>query len=434
MTIKIGKAVANWFLKIKRNPDYRALGENFLSLSVFQILHYVFSLITFPYLVRVLGAEKFGLVAFAQAFVSYFTLLTNYGFYLTGIQQVSVQREDKGKSGKILSSIIGAKFLLAIVGFIIFSMIVFTIGKFRKESLLYFICYLVVINGVFDPQWFFRGIEKMKYITVLTLVSKIIYTVAVFLFVKSSSQYILVPLFAGLSNLLVAVMGLFFINRTLSFPLILPSFNEVVFQLRYGWDIFLSQVAINLYTSSNVLILGFLTNDTYVGYYSAAQKIVMIVLNIISLVQQTFYPYANRLVYQSKEVAFRFFKKLTYVMLIAGTFLSFLLFVTAPVLVSIILGNGYNASIPVVRILSILPLVVGLSNIWGILLMLPLGYKKEFMKIIWGASLINIVLAFLLVPFLKHVGTAISALVAEIYVTLAMFLFFQQKTVKLLQS
>jgi PST family polysaccharide transporter len=237
-----------------------------------------------------------------------------------------------------------------------------------------------------------------------------------------------------LSYLLVAVIGLFFINRTLSFPLILPSFNEVVFQVRYGWDIFLSQVAINLYTSSNVLILGFLTNNTYVGYYSAAQKIVMIVLNIISLVQQTFYPYANRLVYQSKEVAFRFFKKLTYVMLIAGTFLSFLLFVTAPVLVSIILGNGYNASIPVVRILSILPLVVGLSNIWGILLMLPLGYKKEFMKIIWGASLINIVLAFLLVPFLKHVGTAISALVAEIYVTLAMFLFFQQKTVKLLQS
>lgn len=427
MAIKVVKNVNNWFLKIKTNPDYRALGENFISLSVLQILNYVFPLITFPYLVRVLGVEKFGLVSFAQAFVNYFTLLTNYGFYLTGIQQVSVYREDKGKAGKILSSIIGAKFLLAAGGFVIFSLIVFTVEKFSKESVLYFACYLVVINSIFDPQWFFRGIEKMKYITVLTFVSKIIYTVAVFLFVRSSSHYILVPLFMGFSNLLITVIGLFFINRTLYYPLVISNFKDVVFQLQDGWNIFLSQVAINLYTSSNIVILGFLTNNVYVGYYSAAQKLVMIVLGIISLVQQTFYPYANRLAYQSKEVAFRFFKKLTYVMLIAGTFLSFLLFLTAPVLVRIILGNGYNASIPVVRILSIFPLVVGLSNIFGILVMLPLGFKKEFMKILWGASLINIVLAFLLAPFLKHVGTAISAAVTEIYVTLVMFLFLSTK-------
>ncbi|MEO0244380.1 MAG: oligosaccharide flippase family protein, partial [candidate division WOR-3 bacterium] len=206
---------------------------------------------------------------------------------------------------------------------------------------------------------------------------------------------------------------------------------EICFQLKDGLSIFLSQVAINLYTTSNTVILGFLTSDLYVGYYTAAQKLVMIVLGFIGLVQQTVYPYANRLVAQSRENAMRFFRKLTVGMFVVGLSLSLFLFISAPVLVRVILGDKYLASISVVRILSFFPLIVGLSNVFGILIMLPYGYKKEFMIILWGASVINIVLAFILVPFLKHKGTALSALITEVYVTLAVFLFLQRKDIKI---
>lgn len=423
--------ISNFFLKIKNNPDYRTLVENFASLSFLQIANYVFPIITFPYLVRILGVERFGLLSFAQAFIAYFTLITNYGFYLTGIQQVSVKRDDKVEAGRVFSQIMGAKVFLMAQCFVILTILVYFVPRFRSQWLLYYIVFGSVVVEAFTPYWFFRGIEKMKFITILTLISKILYTVSIFVFVKSASDFLKVPLLSVISTLLVAVFGVWLIYKNLGYKFVLPGFKEIFFQLKDGLSIFLSQVAINLYTTSNTVILGFLTSDLYVGYYTAGQKLVMIVLGFIGLVQQTVYPYANRLVAQSRENAMRFFRKLTVGMFVVGLSLSLFLLISAPVLVRVILGDKYIASISVVRILSFFPLIVGLSTVFGILIMLPYGYKKEFMTILWSASVINIVLAFILVPFLKHRGTALSALITEIYVTLAMSLFLQRKDIKI---
>ncbi|MEO0286412.1 MAG: flippase [candidate division WOR-3 bacterium] len=423
--------ISNFFLKIKNNPDYRTLVENFASLSLLQIANYVFPIITFPYLVRILGVERFGLLSFAQAFIAYFTLITNYGFYLTGIQQVSVKRDDKVEAGRVFSQIMGAKVFLMAQCFVILTILVYFVPRFRSQWLLYYIVFGSVVVEAFTPYWFFRGIEKMKFITILTLISKILYTVSIFVFVKSASDFLRVPFLSIISTLLVAVFGVWLIYKNLGYKFVIPGFKEIFFQLKDGLSIFLSQVAINLYTTSNTVILGFLTSDLYVGYYTAGQKLVMIVLGFIGLVQQTVYPYANRLVAQSRENAMRFFRKLTVGMFVVGLSLSLFLFISAPVLVRVILGDKYIASISVVRILSFFPLIVGLSTVFGILIMLPYGYKKEFMTILWGASVINIVLAFILVPFLKHRGTALSALITEIYVTWAMFLFLQRKDIKI---
>jgi PST family polysaccharide transporter len=412
-----------------KNPDYRALLENFSSLTALQLINYVFPIITFPYLVRVLGVEKFGLLSFAQSFVAYFTLLTNYGFYLTGIQQIAIKREDKEECGKILASIIGAKIFLMIVSFFILSLIVFSFRKFRQDYTLYYFCFAMVLVETFTPYWFFRGIEKMRYITIFTAISKAFYTAGIFLFVRRSEQVYLVPLISATSTLLVDIEAFRVIYLKFNYKFVIPMIKDIVYQLKDGFTIFMSQVAINLYTTSNTFILGILTANTYVGYYAAAQKILSIVLSLISLVQQTLYPYANRLVATQKENAKVFFQKLTKIAGISGLIISLLLFIFAPLLVKIILGSGYLPSITTIRILSLLPFLVILSSVFGILIMLPMGYKAEFMKILWGASIINITFALILVPKLKHNGTAISATITEMYVTLTMWLFLRRKRI-----
>ncbi|MEO0239688.1 MAG: flippase [candidate division WOR-3 bacterium] len=412
-----------------KNPDYRALLENFSSLTALQFVNYVFPIITFPYLVRVLGVEKFGLLSFAQSFVAYFTLLTNYGFYLTGIQQIAIKREDKEESGKILASIIGAKIFLMILSFFIFSLIVFSFKKFRQDYTLYYFCFAIVLVETFTPYWFFRGIEKMRYITILTAISKAFYTAGIFLFVRRSEQVYLVPLISATSTLLVDIEAFRVIYLKFNYKFVIPRTKDIVYQLKDGFTIFMSQVAINLYTTSNTFILGILTNNTYVGYYAAAQKILSIILSLISLVQQTLYPYANRLVATQKGNAKVFFQKLTKIIGISGLIISLFLFIFAPLLVKIILGSGYLPSITTIRILSLLPFLVILSNVFGLLIMLPMGYKAEFMKILWGASIINITFALILVPNLKHNGTAMSATITEMYVTLTMWLFLRRKRI-----
>lgn len=419
------------FGKLRDVPEYRTIVENFASLSILQIANYIFPIITLPYLVRVLGVENFGLLSFAQAIVNYFILITNYSFYFTGVQQVSLKREDKVEVSCIFSSVVIAKFFLMLLCFFLLNALVLTVERFRNHKLLYYCMFSTVVAEIFVPYWFFRGIEKMKFITIFTLLGRLLNTVFIFVFVKSVEHVIFVPIISALTTFLVAIAGIWVMFHILGYRFFLTSLGKVFFQLREGLNIFLSQVAINLYTASNTVILGFLADNVHVGYFTAGQRIVSIVLGFVGLVQQAVYPFANRLVSQDKSKANGFFRRLTLVMLVSGVLLSFLLLFFAPLLVKVILGMEYVDSIPVVRIMSFLPLVIGLSNVFGILVMLPYGLKREFMVILWVASFINVVLAFILVPLLKHKGTALSALITEIYVTLAMFLFLQQKGIKI---
>jgi PST family polysaccharide transporter len=423
------KNLKNLLTKIQQNPDYKALLDNFTSLSALQLINYVFPIITFPYLVRVLGVEKFGLLSFAYSFTAYFTLITNYGFYFTGIQQIAIKRENKEESSKIFASIIGAKIFLMIVSFLIFSLIVFSFKKFRKDYFLYFFSFAMVLAETFAPYWFFRGIEKMRYITILTAITKVLSTVGIFLFVRKAEHFYLVPLINAFSYLIVDVEAFRVIYFTLNYQFAIPKIRDIIYQLQDGFTIFISQVATNLYTTTNIFLLGILTKNTYVGYYAAAKRILTIILSMISLVQQTLYPYANRLFATQKEKAIVFFKKITKVAGIFGFILAILLFISAPLLVKVILGSGYIQSITTLRILSLLPFLVLLSNVFGLLIMLPMGYKVEFMRILWKASIINTIFAFILVPTLKHNGTAISLAITETYVTLAMYFFLRKKKI-----
>jgi PST family polysaccharide transporter len=412
-----------------KNPDYRALLENFSSLTALQFVNYTFSIVTFPYLVRVLGVEKFGLLSFAQSFTDYFTLITNYGFYLTGTQQIAITREDKEKAGKILLSIIGAKFLLMMVSFLIFILIVLFFKKFRQDHILYFFSFTMVLVVTFTPYWFFRGIEKMRYITILAAISKVIYTAGIFLLVKSPEQVYLVPLIGTVSTLLIDVEAFRIIYFKLKYKFVIPRINDITYQLKDGFTIFVSQVAVNLYTASNTFILGMLTSNVYVGYYSAAQKIISIVLSMIGLVHQTLYPFVNRLVANQREKAKIFFRKLTKFAGVTGFTITILLFLFAPLFIKIISGPKYMSSIKTLRILSPIPFLANLNLIYGVLIMIPFGFKNEYMKILWGASVINIISALALAPSLKHNGAAISATLTETYVTFAMWQFLRKRRI-----
>jgi len=119
--------------KILLNPTRKTLLENFLSLSFLQVANYILPLVTLPYLIRVLGPEKFGLIAFAQAFIGYFQILTNYGFNLSATREISINREDKDKVSEIFSSVMIIKIFLFIFSLLIILFIVFFFDKFRGD-------------------------------------------------------------------------------------------------------------------------------------------------------------------------------------------------------------------------------------------------------------------------------------------------------------
>src|SRR3989339_509467 len=165
---------------ISLSEEYKILLGNFFSLSVLQVLNYLLPLITLPYLIRVLGPEKYGLIAFGTAFLTYFQLFTDYGFNLSATKDISINRENNKKISEIFSSVIIIKTVLMLFSFIIIFFIVTSFSKFNSQKEVYYLISLSLIGNVLFPIWFFQGIERMKYITYFNVIARVTATLLVF--------------------------------------------------------------------------------------------------------------------------------------------------------------------------------------------------------------------------------------------------------------
>ena len=420
--------------KLFKSDTRRRLIENFLSLSVLQIANYILPLITLPYLARVLGPKKFGLIAFSQAFIGYFIILTDYGFNLSATRDISINRGNKEKLSEIFSSVMVIKFFLFLLALGIMSVIIFAFEKFRQDWKMYYLTFGMVLGQVLFPVWFFQGMEKMKYITFLNILSKLIFTIAIFIFVRKVEDYLYVPLLNSLGFVFAGVLGLWIALKDFGVEFKIPSWEEIKHQLKEGWYIFISTVAISLYTISNTFILGLFANSTIVGYYSAAEKIIKAIQGLSNPISQTIYPHVSKLMHESREAGIKFLRKVAFLIGGFNLVLSLSIFIFADLIVKIALGVQYTESVIVLKILAFLPFIIGLSNVFGIQTMLTLNFKEAFSKILISASFLNLVLAFILVPSLKHIGISISVLISEIFVTLSMFIFLRSKGIKILEG
>lgn len=407
---------ASIFLK-----QHNVLFENFFSLTMLQAAGYILPLITLPYLVRVLGPDKFGLVAFAQAFVAYFTLITDYGFNLSATKEISINRDNSKKLSEIFCSVYIIKLILLILASTLFMILIFIIPRFKTDYLIYLFAFIIVIGNCLFPIWLFQGMEKMKYITIINVAFKTLFIIPIFVFVKSQSDFIYVPLINSLGFLVSGIIGFIFAIKIFGLELILPSREQIIDQFKRGWYIFISTIAISIYTVSNTFILGIFANNTIVGFYSAAEKIIKAVQGLIGPISQAVYPYISKLVSESKEKALCFLNKLIW-LIGSGTFiLSLTLFVFSDKIILLVLGPKYINSIIILRILAFIPFIVALSNVSAILGLMNFEKQKEISKVTIIGGIISICLTLLLVPLYMGIGSAISWIITELFIT-AVFL------------
>lgn len=407
----------------------KRLMTNFLSLASVQGLNFILPLVTLPYLLQTVGPSKFGLISFAQAFIQYFILFTDYGFNLVATRDISLAREDKQKLSTIFSTVMLIRALLLIVSFIILVFCVIFVPKFQGDSIIYFITFGMVIGNVLFPVWFFQGIEQMKTISILNVISKGIFTIGIFVFVKEQSEYLFVPILNTLGSIAIGIIAIYIIIVRYQIGFTKPDLSDIKYQLKEGWHIFVSNVVTSLYTTSNIFILGFFASNTIVGYYSSAEKVIKAVSSVISPLVQTIYPYLSKALQESKEVALLILNKMFIIITVGMGLLSLIVGFFAEPLVTIALGSEYKETIPLLMILAPMPLILGWANIFGILTMINFDYKKELSRIYIAASLFSVVLMVLLIPPFREYGTAWIAVLTETFATLLMVIFLWRKDV-----
>mgnify|MGYP002602380963 CR=1 FL=1 len=408
---------------------YNKLLENMISLFTIKGLEYILAFITFPYLVRILQVEFFGAITFVQGIMQYFILFTDYGFNLIGPKEIA-QQNNKMKKGIIFVNIFFSKIILLFIVTILFILILIILNMIKDIDIkLYIISYLVVIGNVLFPIWFFQGIQEMRYITFVNLIARFISVFGIFYYVNQPTDYYLASFFQSITPLIAAICSWIIILKGYRDILVFPNKKMIKILFIKGWDIFISTIATNLYTASNVVFLGIFTNNTVVGYFSGAQKIILNMVQLISPIMQAIYPYVSQLSKVSTEKTLKFLKKIIIIVGGSCLIISLLIFIFADIIVMILLGPGYEQSIILLKILSFLPFVIALSNIFGIQTMLVFGLQRQFSKILVSASIFNTIVVLLMIYFYQDVGTAISIMVTETFVTITMYIVLKKKNI-----
>lgn len=430
--MRLNKLSLSYLKSIMKSRDGAGLVKNFISLSVVQGLNYILPLITVPYITRVLGVVNFGTVNIAAAIMTYFSIFTDYGFNLSATRGISINREDKDKVSAIFSSVMVIKAALSIIGFIILSVLVFSINGLKADYAVYLVSYGIVLGNVLFPIWYFQGIEKMKYITYLNIICRGIITVLIFVFVKNKDDMVVYVGLNSLSSLAIGIisLGLVFIKFKVRFKI--PDMKNIKTQIVEGWYVFISSVSIVFYTSSTTIILGFVVGKDAAGYYAGADKIRVAVQGLITPLFQTVYPYVNKLAKESKERVISFIRKELVVFSALGIVFSLIIAIKADFFVMVFAGKEYVKSIGVLRILAFAPLLVLIGNIVTVQGMLSLGLKKEYSRIYMITSTVGIVTMFLFIYLFGTVGAAYSVLLIEALVVALTFVYLKKSGISIL--
>lgn len=413
------------------SPDKKRLFSNFVSLAILQGANYILPLITFPYLVRVLGVEKFGLLAFATATVTYFQILTDYGFNLSATRDISIHRENKEKVQEIFSSVMVIKFGLLILSFILLIILVFSFDKFRKDWEVFVLSFGMVVGQVLFPVWFFQGMEKMKYITILNIFAKLLFTVAIFVFVKEQADYWKVPLLNSLGFILAGVLALWIIFRDFGIRFKKVKLNIIKYELRQNFPLFLSIASIPLFNEANIVILGIFTDNTTVGIYSIASKVIGILITLQVPVVNSIFPWVSVEVKRNIKNALDKLMKMRNIGVLIYFVILTIIGLSSNWLIPFIFGNEVTRSIPPIIIMLYVPLLVYIANIYGNQILINLGKNNLFSLALIFTGFLNLLLIIPFVIYLKENGASISRFLSELFLMLILYYFANKELRKI---
>lgn len=421
------KRIIQFIETIRRPGERRRVFSNLLFLTILQYASYIFPILTVPYLTRVIGVDKFGLVAFAQATVSYAGVLSSYGFPLTTTRDVAVHQDDRDRLQQIFSEVIWTKLFLSAIGVIFIGAVVALLPTHRGEYLLFIASYTVVAANVFSCEWFLQGVQDMRYITVMGLLARTITTLMVFIVIRSPQDYVILPLLSGCGLGVSAVYGLSILHRKYRVSIGVPSVSGVRRQLIQGWDVFLSTAFISLYTTSNVFLLGLLTNNTQVGYFSAAEKVVNAFRALWGPVPQVLYPYFSKAFARDSDAATRQLRKVLVIAAIATFFLSIMGCLAAPWITVYYLGAAFAPAAPIIQVLVFVVFAVGVNNILGQHGLLANHLTSVLRNIVFVSGVLNILLLVTFVRLFDALGAAMSAVTVEFGILIAEWIILRKR-------
>ena len=397
--------ITNRIQRLRRSKDGKTLLKNFSYLSVLEMTVHLFPLITTPYLARVIGVDGFGILAIGVATIAYFQSLTNYGFIYTSVRDAARCRENIDDFSKVVCTTFYSKTILMLISYGLIAIGTITIPLFRENSAVIWCTALLLPGHVFNPDWIFQALEDMKFITVRNLLSKTLFTLLIFVFIKTPEDYLWQPILMALGMFVPSLWGLIVLKKKFGLRLIVPSIKEPFQKIGEGFNMFVTVFLPTVYTNLNVLLLSYFNGKTATGIYSGGTKFTSIAFSLFQLLSRTFFPFFARKM-DAHKLYVRFSLALSIV-------ISIILFFLARPIVMLFLGEEFEGTVDVLRIVAFTPIAMSLMNSYGVNYLVLKGKDNIMRNIIIVVTVFGILIGALGAKYYSYVGVAFASLTTQ---------------------
>lgn len=374
----------------------------------------IFPLITFPYAARVLAPEGIGAVQFLNSIVAYVCLLTSLGIPMYAVREVARQRSDKARRDRTTVEITALSVILNLIGIALIAVLGFCVDRVHAHLTLFFILSLAVPFSAIGVNWFYQAIEDFTFITVRGLVFRTVLAACLFLFVHEPDDLLAYGLIFVGSSVGNNFINFVHLRRHIDLAHIPWRQLRVWRHLRPALHIFVLNLITSLYLNLNSVMLGFMQDDTAVGFYASGDKVAHMVLTVVSSVGTVMLPHCAHLLEQGDRAGFAELcaKSMRFMVALALPLMVGLCLLARPVLLAFAGAEFLDATL-VVWWTSPIILFIALSNVVGLQVLYPQGKENIVIISTIGAALLNLLLNVALIPHYSYVGAAVSTFAAE---------------------
>ena len=395
--------------------EKKSLKLNFIMNAILTMSSFVFPLISFPYVSRVLLPVGTGKVAFATSLISYFLMFAQLGIPTYGVRACAKVRDDRAALSKTAHELLIINLVMTAVSYAALFGAIFLIPQLREEKLLYIVVSLTIVCTTIGMEWLYKALEQYTYITVRSIIFKLVALVAMFALVRAEKDYVIYGGITILASSASYIFNFIHVRKYISLrPMRGYTFKP---HLKAVAIFFAMACATTIYTNMDVVMLGFMKDDATVGYYNAAVRIKTIMVSIVTSLGTVLLPRASYYVQQGKMEEFRqITRKALNFVLVAATpiMLYFILFAKQGIF--LLSGDAYAGAIVPMQLIMPTLLFIGLSNILGIQILVPTGREKTVLLSVIAGAVTDVVCNALLIPKMGAAGSAISNSVAELVV------------------
>lgn len=391
--------------------------QNFFFLAFIQSSNVLITIISMPLLIQRIGVDQFGLVNLALSVIVMLNILVGFGYNLSAPREVAVNQQDEDALSHIVSNIFSAKLVLAATATLAIFVGVFGLDLFKEYQLVLVFSVLLLFSEATLPLWFFQGMEKMKLVSIANVFSKLLFLMGIVLFIHVPAQSQWVNFLMGFFGLGINLFLLAYIHVFLKIKFYWPEFSAIWKSLTDNILLFFSNLGSHIAVNGGLIILSFFSTAEILGMYSLAERVIMVMRMLPSLIVQAIFPNAAKLYLTDRPRFLAFSTKVLLLSMTASAGLSIGTYLGADLIIETLSQKKLPQSVEVLKILAFIPFLACL-NIWNIIVFLINDQKQLLFRTSWLMCGYTLVASIFATAKYGEIGLAYALVSTEVVVFL----------------